>query len=292
MPLSIPSPKLQIPLEPLTPASFAPYGTVIENPTRFPHHTSTVESITANQGSATKYLDVTLITNFYDSASSRKPAKSVMNMFVCAPRKLRSRPANAAKPGTSKKLFDVKILERHPFTSQTFIPLGLSPDDKHTKYLVIVAPTLPLPKGSNPRPPFPEAAPKPKRNLFGLFSRTQSSPFTNSNESAYGASADSKAKPGPTLRPKGTGLPELTGIKAFLATGNQAVTYSAGTWHAPMVVLGNEKIDFVVVQYANGVGLEDCQEVTFSEDSEGITIELDEIDGEIKESAITAKAKL
>ena len=59
-----------------------------------------------------------------------------------------------------------------------------------------------------------------------------------------------------------------------------------------MVVLGNEKIDFVVVQYANGVGLEDCQEVTFSEDSEGITIELDEIDGEIKESAITAKAKL
>jgi len=37
------------------------------------------------------------------------------------------------------------------------------------------------------------------------------------------------------------------------------VTYGAGTWHAPMVVLGNKPVDFVVVQFKNGVEVEDCQ---------------------------------
>ena len=43
----------------------------------------------------------------------------------------------------------------------------------------------------------------------------------------------------------------------------QAVTYGAGTWHAPMVALGEKgtAVDFVVVQFANGVAVEDCQEV-------------------------------
>lgn len=46
-----------------------------------------------------------------------------------------------------------------------------------------------------------------------------------------------------------------------MANGSQAVTYGAGTWHAPMVVVGEKPIGFVVVQFANGVGIEDCQEV-------------------------------
>ena len=41
------------------------------------------------------------------------------------------------------------------------------------------------------------------------------------------------------------------------------MTYGIGTWHAPMVVLGEERIDFVVVQWVSGVGEEDCQEVVF-----------------------------
>ena len=34
-------------------------------------------------------------------------------------------------------------MERHPYTTQTFTPLGLSPDDTETSYLVVVAPTDP-----------------------------------------------------------------------------------------------------------------------------------------------------
>ena len=58
-------------------------------------------------------------------------------------------------------------------------------------------------------------------------------------------------------------MPDVRRIRAFVASAAQAVTYGAGTWHAPMVALGEEgtAIDFVVVQFANGVGVEDCQEV-------------------------------
>lgn len=65
--------------------------------------------------------------------------------------------------------------------------------------------------------------------------------------------------------------PDLENLKAFIARGGQAVTYGAGTWHAPMVVLGSRRIDFVVVQYVNGVENEDCQEAAFKE---GIVIDL------------------
>ena len=74
-------------------------------------------------------------------------------------------------------------------------------------------------------------------------------------------------------KPKGTGLPDLANLCAFLADGSQAVTYGPGTWHAPMVVLGDKAIDFVVVQYANGVGDEDCQEVLLkNEVDNGISV--------------------
>lgn len=58
-------------------------------------------------------------------------------------------------------------------------------------------------------------------------------------------------------------MPDLRRVRAFVAHASQAVTYGAGTWHGPMVALGEAgtAIDFVVVQFANGVGLEDCQEV-------------------------------
>jgi len=63
-----------------------------------------------------------------------------------------------------------------------------------------------------------------------------------------------------------------------VATGNQAVTYGAGTWHAPMAVIGDRPIDFVVVQFANGVGIEDCQEISLEPDKsaeEGLVVMVD-----------------
>jgi ureidoglycolate lyase len=209
--------------EVLCQGTFAEFGTVIQNPA--PSLIPSLEisnppgnAVQTNQGSALKYLDVTHMVDLYGSAPSHEPAKAVMNMFVCSPRALLpSQQAGAAGN------FPVKILERHPFTTQTFIPLGLSPSEAYkARYLVIVAPSLspsasdqglPVPTPTNARSPLP-----------------------------------------------GRGLPDLTRIRAFVASGAQAVTYGAGTWHAPMVVIGRDPIDFVVVQFANGVAIEDCQE--------------------------------
>ena len=207
----------------LSQGTFADFGTVIENPAPLLIPSLEVSclpanAVQANQGSALKYLDVTHMVDLYGSAPSHEPSKAVMNMFVCAPRPLLPN----SKAGTIGD-FPIKILERHPFTSQTFIPLGLSLSEAHkARYLVIVAPSVP-----------PSSLDK------GL-------PVPNCTDTSD--------------KLPGRGLPDLKNVRAFVANGSQAVTYGAGTWHAPMVVIGQQSIDFVVVQYVNGVALEDCQE--------------------------------
>lgn len=211
IPQNIQGLSLQIPTVPLTQSSFAPFGAVIANP-RPDIHPSTFSPtssdeiphnpIPANQGTAIKYQHVSPLTNLYPQAPSQQTGKAVMNLFSCA-----SRPLSGGE-------FEVRILERHPFTTQTFIPLVST----QARYLVIVAPSL-SPSDADEGLPVPD----------------------------------------------GRGLPDVKGLKAFVATAGQAVTYGAGTWHAPMVALEGEgdRLDFVVVQFANGVGGEDCQEVVF-----------------------------
>ena len=143
-------------------------------------------------------------------------------MFVCSPRTL-----SYCDDGKTTE-FKVEILERHPFTTQTFSPLGLAKGEV-TKFLVIVAPTLPL------------------------------------SERDIGLPVPRSAKTTNVELP-GRGLPDLAKLKAFLADGSQAITYGAGTWHAPMVVLGKKDVAFVVSQFVNGVGEEDCQEVVWDGD--------------------------
>ena len=280
MPSSIPAPNRRIPLEVLTPANFSEFGTVIQNPV---HSSSSFptppQHVTENQGTAQKYLDVTHMTNFYHLSPSKRLAKPVMNMFSCSPRQLRqeSHATTVEEPEWStvyedRQLFDVEILERHPFTPQTFIPLGHASTDPSSYYLVIVAPTLQTSrrrKLGELRPPYPTDKPRRRRSLLDVFSRARPSPFDNDL---------SVPKPSPSKGsrlPKGPGLPDLTRLRAFIATGNQAVTYGAGTWHAPMVVLGEKLIDFVVVQYSNNVASEDCQEVLLQSDGDGTVVELE-----------------
>lgn len=177
----------------------------------------------------------------------------------------------------NRELFDVNILERHPFTTQTFIPMGLSQAERHTQYLVVVAPTLPASMSrqrTGRPPPYPTPKVERRKSIKDIFSRARPSPFTN--EVAPPPSSFSRLHP--SQRPKGPGLPDLKNIRAFIATGNQAVTYGAGTWHAPMVVIGDRPIDFVVVQFANNVGIEDCQEISLIPQKgaeEGIAVQID-----------------
>lgn len=235
VPLHIPIRGLDITVtaQRLTPEAFAPFGEVVHNPRPDVHPSRFADAgplpfdaVSANQGSAIKYQHVTKMRNRYDQAPSGVLGVAVMNMFVCASRKLQSqRLGRQDRTPSLSSFFEVAILERHPYTTQTFTPLSTSgPADPMSQhgYLVIVAPNVGKSSSLNPE-------------------SSASSP------------------------------PDLSAIKAFIATTDQAVTYGAGTWHAPMVALGPEHstLDFVVTQFANGVGIEDCQEVTFGSSGDG-----------------------
>lgn len=163
--------------EPLTKIKFAPYGSIISPDEEI--GSSNDNGNNANQGTAMKVSQVSGIIN--NTTNITVPN---WNLFRCFPQR-------HLKINVNEKSFKhtVRILERHPFSSQTFVPMGRAADK--VSYLVIVA----LPDASLTKP-------------------------------------------------------DLTTVKGFLCKGNQAVTYGAGIWHAPMIVLGEEDyLDFAVLIY-------------------------------------------
>lgn len=209
MRLTVLSPSLAIRPEQLTKTAFGPFGHLIESP--FLHDVRSMPTsisqlaprfTLANQGTALKASPVAPWVDIYGQSSEGSQSKPTMSMFACFPRQV-TEDSEYELP-----FLRVEILERHPYTTQTFIPLGVDPSDICTKYLVIVAPSLAPTEG------FPNQGP-----------------------------------------------PDLGNLRVFIASGRQAVTYGTGTWHAPMVVLGEKRIDFIVVQSTNGVPEDDCQEV-------------------------------
>lgn len=148
-----------------------------------------------------------------------------MSMFSCFPRNVSGVDIEGSAAGLP--IFNVSILERHPYTTQTFSPLGLAASDTSTVFLVVVAPSLP-----------------------------SSLPATTST--------------GTTVQIRQP--PDLSRIRVFVARGDQAVTYGPGTWHAPMAVIGQHRVDFVVTQFANGVADDDCQEVRLGDNAVGVDL--------------------
>ncbi|KAK5044535.1 hypothetical protein LTR84_010659 [Exophiala bonariae] len=227
---------LQIVLESLTPASFASFGSAISPPfvsnlntppstvptTR--HAPQQPAAVFANQQSALKTSPISVFENNYPNAPTAV-AKPQMSMFSCFPRNLSvigiEKEAGSLE---AKAKFKVNILERHPYTTQTFSPLGLpanAEDGSRAKtfFLVIVAPSL--------------------------------------HGTTTTASGSTQI----------TNPPDLNRLRGFIARGDQAVTYGAGTWHAPMVVLGERRVDFLVTQFVNGIADDDCQEVLLGENN-------------------------
>ncbi|KAL5336755.1 ureidoglycolate hydrolase [Aspergillus crustosus] len=233
---------------PLTRPSFAPFGTTVIPPlprtVTIPHTPLSTHPkddfvpapVAANQFSALKYSPISPLTDNYGESTSGVSSEGRLSMFSCFPRTLRKEKGAKGE----KAVFDIRILERHPYTTQTFSPLGLGADDAETYFLVVVAPSL----------------------------KSQTATAT----------ADSGEKV--SIRDP----PDLSQVKAFVARGDQAVTYGAGTWHAPMVVVGKRRVDFLVVQFVNGVAEDDCQEVRVGE---GLVVDLGLVGG--REGA---KAKL
>lgn len=261
--------------QPLTRDAFAPFGDAIYDPrpAMGPWDYSPVlasdreESILpfpvtiANQGTALRYGPVSNVQDLTRQAPSLAASSDAsshggiptMSMFVCRRRELEPLSIFSQKEAGSEGIegiFPVRILERHPFTSQMFVPLSSTP---RTKYLVIVAPTL------------PENGLTKEINLTGA----------TANPNLPVPKAADGSLPG-------AGMPDLTRLQAFVCEGHQAVNYAAGTWHAPMVMLRNghngsssssedNKQDddsvplaFLVYQTTTGNPAEDCQEVVFT----------------------------
>jgi ureidoglycolate hydrolase len=83
-----------------------------------------------NQGTALVARKLTSFPSLYHSAPSNKPSSCNTAYFRCAPRPL-------SPDGKGRQLLKIKVLERHPYTRQAFLPMGR--DAKQRAYVVVVA---------------------------------------------------------------------------------------------------------------------------------------------------------
>jgi ureidoglycolate lyase len=103
-----------LPLEPLSAATFAPFGEVIEAG-------AARQVFSINEGTAQRYHDLATLD------CGAEGGRVIVSLFRAAPRELP---------------FAVRMLERHPLGSQAFVPL-----DPATRYVAVVASD----PGSTPR---------------------------------------------------------------------------------------------------------------------------------------------
>lgn len=110
--------------KPLTPEAYATFGDVVGSPQASGLEQAAQSSYkTVNQGTAAKYASQSLVNSTYPTSAE---AQTWLHTYRCK--------------AVEQLPFPVKVLERHRFTSQTFLPLGTASGDKPTAaYLVIVA---------------------------------------------------------------------------------------------------------------------------------------------------------
>src|SRR4051794_6826411 len=100
--------------EPLTRQAFASFGQVIEEPVE-------AKGLDANQGTAKRYNQVAQLINLRTGTAWMPAATLNSCIYRCAP--------------TPTLPFVVKLLERHPYSSQAFIPMPTPPHDARHAYL-------------------------------------------------------------------------------------------------------------------------------------------------------------
>jgi ureidoglycolate lyase len=116
----------------LTPERFAPYGGILS----FEDQKGTVEKQSANYGTAVKLFKVSPVVNNYANAKSGKPSTANLNIFHCSPP---NHLITSVSGSASRCRYLSKVLERHPYSTQTFIPMGRN--RREISYMVIVART-------------------------------------------------------------------------------------------------------------------------------------------------------
>lgn len=121
--LSVP----KVPAVPLTPDAFSSYGSVIQS---YPDHRSARKDVVikpVNFGTAFKFNHLSPVT--WVQPQSRPDVKGEVNFCV-----FRCDRQNGVKGGNGKESWEVKVLERHEFSSQAFVPMG----GGGGRYLVLV----------------------------------------------------------------------------------------------------------------------------------------------------------
>lgn len=106
-------------------AAYAPYGGVIST------DVVNERTITVNAGTSRRTPEVVPTESSYGNAPSKAPARVVLNASLASPR-----PVAAWREGgdaAGKRVLKLDMLERHRFSTQSFVPMGAE-----VEYLVVV----------------------------------------------------------------------------------------------------------------------------------------------------------
>ena len=119
-----------IPVLPLTPEAFVPFGQVIQAYSDHSAAPKGTKVTVANAGTASKFHKISLLASSYPSGAG---ATTGISVYRCQPL------TGVAVDGT----VELTTLERHPFTNQAFIPMGQGSgeglSETADRYLVVVA---------------------------------------------------------------------------------------------------------------------------------------------------------
>lgn len=105
---------------PLTPEAFAPFGHVVQAFGDVNAAPRGIKVTSANQSTATKFHSLAPVLSCYPDPLSQK-ANTALSVY-------RGRPLDfdiQKDQDENRKGWEVKILERHPYTNQAFIPMGI-----------------------------------------------------------------------------------------------------------------------------------------------------------------------
>ncbi|ELU42524.1 allantoicase [Rhizoctonia solani AG-1 IA] len=165
-----------IPALPITPEAFKAYGSVIQAWSDTDAVPRGIRVTSANQGTAHKFHNLALVEQTYPPGAH---ARTGMSVYRATPP---IREGEKAEPG---KYWSVKLLERHSYTSQAFIPMGTAGGARMTG--------------------FEEPLPKAGRAYLVI-------------------------------------VPDLSTLRAFVASTAQGISYNMGVWHHPMISLETTQI--------------------------------------------------
>lgn len=129
--MTIPPGRRVIHATPLSIAEYAPYGGVISS------DVVTSKTVIVNGGTARRTPEVVPTENGYGDAPSGIPGRTVLNASLASPRPVMAwRNGDGGEPeggGGEKRVLTLTMLERHRFSTQSFVPMGAG-----VEYLVVV----------------------------------------------------------------------------------------------------------------------------------------------------------